>query len=404
MKIKLCSFLGRRLNIEILHCYIEKALDEHIIDEYYLFNFSRNEDDYSFIEEEYKRLYERYNTRIHTFHYGPNHWKMFYTNIENFIGIDDICIKCDDDILYIDLNGLKHAIEERIKDKYSFVIHSNCINNGVCAYYHKKHFPTFDLDTYPKGGILGKLFEIPEMAYGIHDQFTESLLNNSKIESYYISDVYISSRISINFILLLGSDVPYLKDIESDEYEISSFLPEMLLRPNRIIGNFITSHYSYTLQEKIMFRDNSLYQKYRELSKMKNIMDIRTDNLSIYYSNEIIKDYYIPIRLPIINDTYLYQVKNWKKGKYLVCTDDIDTTLYLNVNYEGNEMKIDTCKSYFDIYPQTNGRYIFQLGIYYVSISNSKGPFKNETALIHNMKNRITPTCSCTTTINFNRV
>ena len=56
---------------------------------------------------------------------------------------DSIIIKCDDDILFIDIHGLKNAIKQRKNDKKSFLIHSNCINNNICSYYQRNNFPSF---------------------------------------------------------------------------------------------------------------------------------------------------------------------------------------------------------------------------------------------------------------------
>jgi hypothetical protein len=378
MSVKLFTFLGRRMHIEVLHLYLERALRENILDVYYMMDFSRTEEDALFIQEEYGRLFSVYGARIHLHHYGKNEWKSFYKSIDSFLEEDDIYIKCDDDILFIDIDGLKRAIEERKKDTRSFVIHSNCINNGVCAYYHRQHFPDFDLSLYPTGGILGTLFETPEIAYGIHAQFTDALLGGKEVASFYIPDVYFSSRISINFIMMRGSDRKWLGEVEADEYELSSFFPEMLLRPNRIIGDFVTSHYSYSLQDKIMFRNMALHTKYRQLAHLdlSSIQRLPSPRQQIDETD-----------IPILLSEGLYLVRNWKKKKYLLCTEDVH---YLNLSYEEECMKIDRQKSYFDIIPRKNGKYIIQLGIYYVVMANCMGSFHNDTILFYTMCNKQT--------------
>ena len=55
--IQFCVFLGREKNLKILHPYIEYALDNKIIKEYHMYNFSRNMNDNNFILSEYNRLY-----------------------------------------------------------------------------------------------------------------------------------------------------------------------------------------------------------------------------------------------------------------------------------------------------------------------------------------------------------
>ena len=40
--VKFCIFAGREKNLVILHKYIEKLLFDKIIDEYHIFDFTRN--------------------------------------------------------------------------------------------------------------------------------------------------------------------------------------------------------------------------------------------------------------------------------------------------------------------------------------------------------------------------
>ena len=144
----------------------------------------------------------------------------------------------------------------------SFLIHSNCINNNICFGNIVMKFKSIrnKLDIYPKGGILGPIFENPIYAYIMQYQFLHDCMNKiENIYEYYLKDIYINTRISINFILLNGEDCKYLKNTKyDDEYELSSYYPEKLCRPNKIIGNFITCHYSYSMQENILSRKKEL--------------------------------------------------------------------------------------------------------------------------------------------------
>ena len=61
--IKFCVFAGRQKNLEILHSYIELALEKLIINEYHIFDFSRNINDHNFLKSEYERLSKLYNIK-----------------------------------------------------------------------------------------------------------------------------------------------------------------------------------------------------------------------------------------------------------------------------------------------------------------------------------------------------
>jgi hypothetical protein len=387
-KIKFCVFAGREKNIKVLHFYVKLLLNNNIIDEYHIFDFTRNKEDHFFIKEEYNRLNNIYSNRIflhnndnkNSYKIGKNDWSPFYKTISEISSDNDVIIKCDDDILFIDIFSLKNAIKDRIKDKYSFLIHSNCINNGVCAYYQRHLFNKLKekLNKYPTGGILGILFEKPEIAYAIHNQFcNDILIDINNINSYIIDDIYINTRISINFILINGSDCKYLKDITiDDEYEISSYIPEKLLRPNKIKGDLITAHLSYVFQEKIMLYHDNILNNYIRI-KEKYIFD-----------NELIKKYNnnkLSI-LTSIHNNNIFKIKNWFNEKHYYIKN-IETNKYLSILYENDEIKLsDINKTVFEISNLSNNIIEIKLGIYYLTRYNIIGHFRNENILLKYLK------------------
>lgn len=408
--VKFCVFVGREKNLVILHRYIELGLQNNIFNEYHMFDFSRNLKDSNFIQSEYIRLSEKFTGSIFIHNYENNllniknnnksidkktNWNPFYKRIYDISSDNDIIIKCDDDILFIDLIGLKNAIIDRKLDKDTFLIHSNCINNGVCAYYHRNSFDKLNekLNVYPKGGILGVLFENPEIAYGMHMDF---LNNFEKLDKYFIDDVFVNSRISINFILINGSDLKYMKDISyHDEYETSSYIPEKLGRVNKIKGDFITSHYSYSFQEKIMFYRNDIYNKYYELS-IKKISDSNTGSNSdskfiletkYKYNKSYINDIYRPI-LHKMNDNNIFKVKNWiTKNSYYI--KNYDNNKYLYIDYEKDDVMIsDKNRTIFEMVELDSNIFELHLGIYFFTKYNVLGKFKNENILAKNIQDK----------------
>ena len=394
--VKFCVFLGREKNMKILHSYIELGLQNGILDEYHMFDFSRNINDHYFILNEYNRLLIIYPSRIFLYNYEENNiyllkdikktdWSPFYKIMSSNTKDNDIIIKCDDDILFIDIYQLKNAIIDRYTDKQSFLIHSNCINNGVCAYYQNELFPDIkdQLKIYPKGGILGILFEKPEIASAMHFQFTKDLLESiNNIENYFIKDNYINTRISINFILINGVDVKYLKDVSyDDEYELSSFIPEKLCRYNRILGNFITSHLSYSFQDKIILKNSFIINNY---SKIRDTY-INIKNYSCSLSNKIYEE--VLLKYHINND--VYKVKNWiKHNNYYI--KNTETNKYLYIDYDKDELTLsENKKTIFEINSINIDKELFSeniivinLGIYYFTRYNCTNKFRNESILI----------------------
>jgi hypothetical protein len=400
---KICIFLGREKNMKILHKYIELGLNEFILNEYHMFDFSRNIQDHYFIKEEYNRLINIYPHRIFLHNSDENYnklnnkeikksltdWSPFYKTLATKLyNKNSIIIKCDDDILFIDIYGLKSALEDRWKDKESFLIHSNCINNGLCGYYLRNKFPMLktQLSIYPKGGLLGVLFEKPELAYAMHLQFLKDINNNiSNLNNYIIDDVDISSRISINFILINGEDVKYLENVSTqDEYELSSKIPEELLRKNKIKGDLITSHLSYQMQDKFILSKNNILNQYNELynNYYNNRQNIIFNNISV--NNTLVNN---NISLHYNSQNNIFKVPNWIKNNHIYIKHE-STNNYIYYDYETFELKLSpTNKTLFELYNYKENVYYIMLGIYYLSNNNIRGNFKNEQVLIKNMSN-----------------
>jgi hypothetical protein len=402
MTVKFCVFLGREKNMKILHSYIELLLINNIIDEYLMFDFSRNINDHQFIKYEYDRLNILFNNKIFLHNFDENkiksniktNWNPFYKKISEESSDDDVIIKCDDDILFIDIFSLKYAIIDRINDKSSFLIHSNCINNGVCAYFQRNLFNKIKdkIDKYPKGGILGILFEQPEIAYVMHNQFcTDLLLNIENLNKYIIDDQYINSRISINFILINGSDAKYLNNVSyDDEYELSSLIPEQLFRPNKIKGNLITSHLSYTFQDRIMLARNDILNNYSQIRDkyiiLKELDICATDILAKINNINI-----IPICHKDDNNDDVYNVKNWVKNNSFYIKN-VETSKYMYIDYDTDELILSADnRTIFEINNSnnSNNKIEINLGIYYLTRYNYYCKFRNENIFLKYFNNKI---------------
>ena len=399
--VKFCVFLGREKNMRILHSYIEQGLILNIINEYHMFDFSRNINDQKFIIEEYKRLIILYPNKIFLHNHQNNKilekkitrtdWSPFYKFISNNSDINDVIIKCDDDIIFIDIYSLKNAINDRINDKKSFIIHSNCINNGVCTYYQSSLFEKIkdQINEYPKGGLLGILFNKPEIAYAIHNQFTADILSDiNNLNKYIINDVYLNTRISINFFILNGEDAKYLKDVSyDDEYEVSSLIPEKLLRPNKIKGDLLTAHLSYNFQEKFILNKDFILNNYKRILEKYNFINNKNNELQniINNYNTKIPDNSFMNYKNIDDNTYI--VRNWvDDNSYYI--KNYETNKYLYIDYDYDELLLSDKKTIFEISNIKNNplKIEIKLGIYSLTKYNCKGKFRNESIFFKYIK------------------
>lgn len=286
-RVNFCTFMGRKSNIDILHVYVEQALRIQAIDHYYMIDMTRSIDDHELIKQERERLHKLFPNRVHLVNHDKRKkqilagnvmdtvgsWAPFYKFCEQFDD-NDVIIKCDDDTLYIDVESLRDAARIRWEYKEPFLMHANTINNGVCAFHQQADgIWNFDdneiLNRYPTSGLTGPLFSHPEIACKCHEQFTRDLLADSNnIENYKLKrNPYFTARVSINTIFMLGSDRDVISTIDTqDEYVVSSRVGQQLNRPNMIIGDFITAHHTYGVQEPVM-EELGTYEMYKSLAE-----------------------------------------------------------------------------------------------------------------------------------------
>ncbi len=351
-KVIFCVFAGRQRYLSILHKYILLCLDFNIIDEYHILNFTRNISDYHFVENFHREKSQQYPNRIFI-HYSSLSleriktkqtnipiWNQFYLSLGSTIAEDreSVIIKCDDDILFIDIFKLQYAIEYRWLNKRPLLIHANCINNGVCSYFHRHSFPKIESHLiYPRGGICGPIFEKPQLGFIMQHDFINSILENKEnIKNYWIEPTHqeITTRISINFCLFHGHDIDILNKVTiNDEYDISARLPEYYLRPNLILANFIVSHYSYGMQERIFKHNPSLIPLYEKLSnEYFNISNLNIERDITRY------ELFRPLQLKIVGeraiDYQLIEIKNpIKQSDFYI--KHVMTKLYLMKGDDG---------------------------------------------------------------------
>lgn len=280
----LCTFMGRRENLYMLLRYVERALEIGAIDNYWMIDMTRCIEDHEFIYQEQQRLNQLYPGRVHVHNrdtraeelkdpelikQSVGSWKPFYQFLSRF-GDDDVIAKCDDDTLYFDVETLKAAFEFRWNNKQPYLMHANCINNGITAYHQHQAgvWNTPETDVYPACGLTGPLFSFPEIACEHHKVFTSDLmLNPASVEKYKLhKNISFTQRVSINFIFMLGSDRDSLTTIDlQDEYETSSKKPQQQDRCNCVIGDFVAAHHTYGVQEPVMEKLGTI-NCYRELA------------------------------------------------------------------------------------------------------------------------------------------
>lgn len=218
-----------------------------------------------FIGSDYSRLSDYFPNHFPGAHRFSSFYR-FYGERSNTYQ-EDVFIKCDDDIVYIDLAQLLAYIEQRKKCKQFFLLSANVVNNGVCAYFqgHFGKLPTpFTNMKLHRSGFAGELWESGELANALHNYFLTDPSHFS-----YAQTVIWNQRISINFISWMGGDAQYFPDLTTDdEPQLSTSIRKRAKKINAIYGPLVVSHLSFDIQSRQKeFRMQDLLERYWKLAE-----------------------------------------------------------------------------------------------------------------------------------------
>ena len=194
-------------------------------------------------------------------------WKNYYTHYNNKIYENDIILKCDDDIVFIDLHKLPDFINFIKNNDYDLVF-ANTINNGVSAYYQQtkyKLIPKNLMDLELPGCYGGTLWESGQKAEILHNFFIEN--NKLFIENDFNNEhIQINGRYSINFFGYKGKNWNKIQHCHTDdEYNLTVNYVKNNNFKNILYFNFCVSHLSFYRQVETGINLTDLINKYNKL-------------------------------------------------------------------------------------------------------------------------------------------
>jgi hypothetical protein len=163
----------------------------------------------------------------------------------------DVFLKCDDDIVFVDLDGLRRFIAFRRANPHYFMLSANVVNNGVCAFFQQQRgvFPSGLLELeMPPNGFCGSLWDSGRKAEILHDRF---LQDPARFQETVPEITEWNARQSINFIALLGADFVHIPDLMEDDEDFLSYRGRVRSRrPNAIYNPFTVAHLTFFPQER----------------------------------------------------------------------------------------------------------------------------------------------------------
>jgi hypothetical protein len=177
-------------------------------------------------------------------------WKNYYQWYDSTTYNNDIIIKCDDDIVFIDLHKLPKFIDY-VKNTDCDLVFANIINNGVSSYFQQHKYnlipESLMLLEYPPGGSCGSLWENGEKAKQLHHYFISNYL--TFINHQYEETIPINSRFSINFFGYKGKNWHKITNCYiHDEYNLTVDYVNTCNFKNVLYPELYVSHLSFWSQ------------------------------------------------------------------------------------------------------------------------------------------------------------
>lgn len=199
-------------------------------------------------------------------------WKNYYEHYNDKEYENDIIVKCDDDIVFIDLDKLPQFLDFVKNSEYDLIF-ANTINNGVSAYYQQNKYNLIPKELMnlelPMGGYFGSLWENGKKAETLHNYFIE---NYKKFLNYdYKKEIIqIDTRFSINFFGYRGKNWNRICDsYVDDESNLTEHYVEHRNFKNILYSEFYVSHLSFYKQNETGINLNDLIEKYNKLYYLK---------------------------------------------------------------------------------------------------------------------------------------
>jgi hypothetical protein len=255
-KVLFTCFAGRERYLRVLVPYVQTLVSRNLVHEVHFWDYTRDPKDAEYIRTlPFQVLIPETKA-----HYG-NYYE--YYTCAKYPEPDTVLIKCDDDIVYIDVDAFDRFISDRRKHTGPIFFSPCVINNSVCSILmeQQKLLP-MDINEDMYGA---------KWACEIHKYFLKNI-ESLKTKSRGIRSVPpdIEWRFNINFLAFLAKDFdtvfksPHI--MEDDEYYFGVFAPKHFSREYYIDMRFFVSHMAYTAQRTEGFDETNFLQKYHDLS------------------------------------------------------------------------------------------------------------------------------------------
>ena len=272
-KVYITIFAGRKRYLSCLKQYLDKLLERNIITEVHLWDYARDPADSIYIQDLSKNPKYIYIKPTKKY-LNWNEYYEYYSNAE--YNKDDILIKCDDDIVFLDVDQIPRYLNEI---KQGGIYYPNIVNNDVCAYIQYKYsihnliseqdiYEDYGIDYAPLTGWSNGWYTRFDRAEAIHQEF----LANPGVFRINAQTFPWKGRISIN---MFGSRFASIKEYyalfmkygkSNDEAYFSHEISKDTAVSNYIVPFMNIVHFSFGPQNSSRL-DMLFLDSYQKLSR-----------------------------------------------------------------------------------------------------------------------------------------
>lgn len=260
-KVVVNTAAGRRRYLKLL---IPQVLNSDIVDRYDLWVNTTDKLDIAFLET-LAKSFPKINLiwQPDNIVNGVKSINAFYKFCQDE---DTIYIKLDDDVVWIAPNFFEEILAFRISNPEYFLVSPLVINNDISTYLLQnsgklKLTEYFECTSYNIKNYNGYF------ALQLHEWFLKNYLIPGKVDELYLGKKQIAlNRFAINAVAWFGKDLKCIKGVVEDDDEefLTVIYPAIKNLLNCYYCNTVISHFSFSLQRKIMDQSNilSCYEKY----------------------------------------------------------------------------------------------------------------------------------------------
>jgi hypothetical protein len=254
--VLLTVFAGRRRYMELLMRYARRLADFGRVREVHVWNYTRCREDDAYV----RGLADPARRILVMEPRHKNNWSNYYDHYTPEEYPDHVIIKCDDDILYMDLEAFDAFVRRRRSASSPLLASASVLNNAAAARSQLEAgffaAPGTRADI-AAADLPDRIWQSGVLAQGVHEHFDahrEWWLARARAlpDDANAAPLTAGVRFSINFIAFLSSDLPHIRRAyalsHDDEQALTVVLSGLLRRDSYVDLGFTVAHGAFYTQ------------------------------------------------------------------------------------------------------------------------------------------------------------